>query len=520
MFDFFRQALDNITYATFFPTVIIVFLAFFYYYYIRVLQSERGTCEWISMRIATPNKLTVINDRYPLGKTDILPIIIIALVFMCFALFNLGETTPVDVMVEIDTPTEGRNHLNNLYFDEIYFVRTAVEHINHINAYEWTHPPLGKNIIAISILAFGESPFGWRLMGAISGVIMLLVMYIFIKNLFGKTPVALCGALLLGFDFMRLVQSRIGTIDTFAVLFILISYYFMYRYITTKPGALLRKSLLPLALSGLFYGLSFSVKWVGFYAGAGLLVIYCIRLVQLGVYYSNNDKRGFSSYLLKTLFYSTLFFVVIPAVVYYVNYIPYGLAWGIATGGEMILMPDFFRIFWSNQVSMFYYHSTLDAVHGGSSVWWQWLFNIKPILYVNNHVGDMRSTYGAFGNPVLYWGGLVAMIVMAIRVFTHRDGKALMILIGYLALLLPWVAVTRVVFAYHYLPSTLFLVLAVAHVFNTMLERNKKSRKLYVYGFTSVAGITFAIFYPMLAGMYLPHWYYSDLIKWLPSWPF
>ena len=43
-----------------------------------------------------------------------------------------------------------------------------------------------------------------------------------------------------------------------------------------------------------------------------------------------------------------------------------------------------------------------------------------------------------------------------------RDRTALFILVGYLAQLLPWVFVTRVVFEYHYFPSSVFLVLALA----------------------------------------------------------
>lgn len=511
----------NITITVIFPIAVIFFLMMFYIYYIRVLRPERGTTEWIEMKKdADERKLTFFSQRYPVEKSDALPIILIAAVFLIFAIFNLGSTTPVDVMAEIETPTDGRTHFDNLYFDEIYFVRTAVEHIESIHPYEWTHPPLGKNIIAASILIFGENPFGWRLIGSVCGVIMLLVMYILIKNMFGKTPVAVCGTLLLGFDFMRLVQSRIGTIDTYAVLFILLSYFFMYRYITTERDAPFGKSVLPLALSGLFFGLSFTVKWIGFYAGAGLLIIYVIRQVQLWHYYNLNKKPGFASYFFNTILFSFLFFVIVPALIYYVNYIPYGLARGMSIQGGMLWSADYFNMVWQNQESMFHYHSTLDATHGGSSFWWQWLFNIKPILYVNSYVEGMRASYAAFGNPVLYWGGLAAIIAVTIRIISYKDGKALFIVIGYLAQLLPWVAVTRVVFAYHYLPSTLFLVLAVAYIFNTIFEREKPGYKNYVYGFTAVTGAVFLIFYPALSGVYLPYWYYDVFIKWLPSWPF
>ncbi|MCL2662172.1 MAG: phospholipid carrier-dependent glycosyltransferase [Oscillospiraceae bacterium] len=462
-------------------------------------------------------------------KKDILPLTVITAVFLFLAVFNLGGTNSVDVTSEIARLTDpdirslspGSTHMNNMFFDEIYFVRTAVEHIKDIYPYEISHPPLGKELISASILLFGMSPLGWRLIGAVFGVIMVSIMYIFIKNMFGKTIVAACGALLLGFDFMRFVQTRIATIDTYAVLFILISFFFMYRYITTDVDAPFRKSLAPLALSGLFFGFSVASKWIGFYAGAGLLIIYIIRLSQLGVYYKNAEKAGFGLYLTKTLLYSVLFFVIIPVTIYYLSYIPYGTALGMDISQGMLWDSRFFRLIWQNQISMFRYHGWLEATHPFSSTWWQWIFNVRPILYVNSAgMDNTRATFGAFGNPVVWWGGFVAMIIMAIRVFTHRDSKALLILIGYLSQLLPWVAVTRIVFAYHYFPSALFLVLALAHIFNLLVEHRKRSGYKMIYAYTVLTGLVFAMFYPSLSGMYMPHWYYSTFVKWFVTWPF
>jgi len=509
----------GLTPATVFPFITGLFLLLFFAYYIKILRPLPGTTEWIKRDVQKAS-LTFLNRRHPMKSRDIAPLVIIITVFSILAVYNLGDSNPVNVMQEIESPSADRNHMNNMYFDEIYFVRTAVEHIESIIPYEISHPPLGKELIAASILFFGMSPFGWRLGGALLGVVILLIIYVFIKNMFGRTIIATCGTLLLGFDFMRFVQTRIATIDTFAVLFILLAFFFMYRHITTHPNAPFRKSVAPLALSGLFFGLSFATKWIGFYAGAGLLIIYTIRLFQLGFHYSHNKKHNFSGYLMKTLLCSLLFFVIIPAIIYYLTYIPYGTARGMALSRGMLWNPEFFRIVWNNQIVMYRYHSQLVAEHPFSSVWWQWIFNIRPILYVNGIQGDLRATFGSFGNPVVWWGGFIAIIMMAVRVFTHRDGKALFILFGYLSQLLPWVAVTRILFAYHYFPSTLFLVLALAHIFNTFIERLKKPGNMAAVGYTSASGLLFAIFYPSLSGMHMPNWYYSNILRWFYTWPF
>lgn len=68
------------------------------------------------------------------------------------------------------------SYLNSTYFDEIYHPRTAYEQLHYDefdSAYEWTHPPLGKTLMMIGIELFGMTPFGWRFMGTLMGVIML-----------------------------------------------------------------------------------------------------------------------------------------------------------------------------------------------------------------------------------------------------------------------------------------------------------------------------------------------------------
>ena len=82
-------------------------------------------------------------------------------------------------------------------------------------------------------------------MGALFGVLMLPILYLFLKNLFGKTPVAACGSALFAFDFMHLTQTRIATIDTYGVFFILLMYYFLYRYLALPAGTAFRRCACP-----------------------------------------------------------------------------------------------------------------------------------------------------------------------------------------------------------------------------------------------------------------------------------
>ena len=251
-------------------------------------------------------------------------------------------------------------YMNSSYFDEIYHPRTALEHLNNIYPYEVSHPPLGKLIISVGVMLFGMVPFGWRFMGTLFGVLMVPVLYIFLKNLFGRVSVALCGTALFTFDFMHLVQTRIATIDTYGVFFILASYYFMYRWLSVPAGKKLRHYILPLFLSGLFWGVGCASKWTVVYAGAGLALLWLLGMIfkagdwreaerdaRLAAPSAKVSKEvaealflettppwerpqvpSFAVHVWGTVFLSVIFFVLIPVCIYTVSYFPYALAKG------------------------------------------------------------------------------------------------------------------------------------------------------------------------------------------------
>lgn len=393
------------------------------------------------------------------------------------------------LLVDEQTAPGRSNYFNSSYFDEIYHVRTAWEHINSIFPYETSHPPLGKLIIAAGIKLFGMTPFGWRFSGTFFGVLMLPALYVFAKKLFGSARCAACTMLLMATDFMHYVQTRIATIDTYAVFFIILMYLFMYLFITEEKNKWL-------FWSGLFFGIGAASKWTCIYAGAGLAVIWALYWIE--------KKEGF----IKNALLCLVYFVLIPCVIYWLSYIPYAKALEIP-----VLSSTYTQKVLEMQGFMFSYHSKLVAEHPYSSHWYEWMLNIRPILYFMDYMPDgTRSTFGAYVNPVLCWGGLIAVLMLFY--FQIKDITARFILIGYLAQLIPWIFVTRLTFEYHYFPCTVFLALALGYVFTVYGEKKKH----YVYAFTLLSAVLFAFFYPTLSGAKVPAnvWYFH----WLPSWPF
>ena len=461
---------------------------------------------------------------------------------------------------------------NSSYFDEIYHPRTAQEHRLNMYPYEVSHPPLGKLIISLGIELFGLTPFGWRFMGTLFGVLMLPILYAFLKNMFGKTPVAVCGTILFAVDFMHLTQTRIATIDTYGVFFILAMYWFMYRWLSLPADIPLRKSVPSLFLCGLMWAIGVACKWTVIYGGVGLAVLWVIGMVLKYREWSPGQRPRYAPFFWGTAGLSVVFFIVLPLCVYTASYFPYALAMGNTAGswgmvqeslawpfeklpGYLETLPDymaqlaqsakegektsgiaftadaFFKqlpgdsanpvdIMLKNQHYMFTYHEGVHTPHPYSSKWFQWIVDARPILYFRDteHVPGSRALFCAFDNPVVSWAGLLCVLGTAIEIFRKKSARALFIILGYLSQLVPWMFIGRITFAYHYFPSMLFLVFAIAFAMDGMLERDKPYARTAVYGLTGLAAGLYAAFYPVLIGLYIPNWY-AKALQWLPSWP-
>ena len=473
---------------------------------------------------------------------------------------------------------------NSAYFDEIYHPRTALEHIQGIYPYENTHPPLGKLIIGLGVRMFGMTGFGWRFMGALFGTLMVPALYILIKNMFGKTPLAVCGTLLLCSEFMHLTQTRIATIDTYGVFFTLISYLFFYRWLTAsatpnKKGKT-SEGYGQLALSGIFWGIGCACKWTVIYAGAGLAFLYLIHMITRIRAWDPAEKGKMWAWLGKTLSLSVLCYVVIPLIIYTLSYIPYAQATGkLSVWGVIDEM-------WRNQSHMLGYHNGVHSTHPYSSRWYQWLVDARPILYYSKSLpGGMTERFAAFTNPLITWAGLLAILTcvakclkpmgaklallwsagagcalvcwlvgrvengdfdpalseqdltrrfvlmglcllvylgltafIALQTESRSSSRDVFISVGFAAQFLPWVFIARTTFAYHYFPSTLFLILAICCVFSDLMDRGK-GWKVPVYGFTGLSVGLYLLFYPALTGLTMSTWYSETFLKFLPSWP-
>lgn len=399
------------------------------------------------------------------------------------------------------------SYRNSTYFDEIYHGRTAYEHLHGMPVYETTHPPLGKVFIMLGAAVFGMTGFGWRVSGALFGAAMVPVMHLFVRRLTRSRLGAGVAAVLLALDGLRFSQSRIATIDVYGAFFILLAAYFMVWYCQSVLEKGVCKSILPMALAGIAFGLGAASKWTGLYAGAGLAVLYFGVLWQRW----KQKRTGFGRELSAAIAGGVLFFVMIPLGIYIAAYFPY---WWRESGFSL-------AEWWQCQLSMFSYHSQLASTHPFESRWYTWPFAIRPVWYYLGSTGEgLRASISGMASPLVAWVSTFAIgFVIWRQVSGRKSGAGGALLVLYLAQLLPWVLIARSTFFYHYFPSLLFAVASIGFMFAEWQKKQEKTAGKAAIVLLAAAFAVFVWFYPAVSGLTVPEGWIRSL-HWLNSWPF
>lgn len=266
----------------------------------------------------------------------------------------------------------------------------------------------------------------------------------------------------------------------------------MYRYV------LINRNTKTLILSGLFFALSICVKWTGFLAGLALALIYFTDFFK--------EKQS----LKRTLLQGTLFFVVLPLIIYTGIYLIYPNNQVAYTNNpkQIIVQTE----------KMYKYHSTLESDHYFSSPWYSWPISYKPVWYYEKEYSPVtKGTISTIGNIVIWWAGIIALLASLYIFIKKKDKNIYLLLISILSLWLPYIFIGRVMFLYHYFPVLPFLMLMVTAILKYLEE---KTNSLYIVPiYISLAVIFFIIYYPVISGLPVSK-HYVDTLKLFNSWYF
>ena len=362
---------------------------------------------------------------------------------------------------------------NKHVFDEVYHAFTAKEYaLGHKEAwewwtkpppgvaYEWTHPPLAKEIMAASMwVLHSQNSWAWRLPGSLLGITSVYLVYQLGIILLKNKKASLIAAFIFSIDGLNFVQSRTGMNDIYYVTFVLASLLLLLR----------KKHL----LSALLFGLALSSKWAAVY------FIFMVAFIL------------FKNHQLKKL----LYFFYIPVLIYLLSYLPF------------FLMGHNFNQFIQLQQQMWWYHTGLKATHAYSSPWWSWPLNLYPVWYFVDYQKNTIANIFASGNPAVFWLGSVSIILTGLQIIKKRMMNLIILLIGFLVFWLPWALSPRIMFLYHFSPSIPFLSLILGYQLNIEMDNQKNTRLVKIL--LTLMAVAFLILYPILTGIPIP----KELVK-------
>lgn len=419
-----------------------------------------------------------------------------------------------------------------LTFDEVYYVGFAADILQNQSFFD-AHPPLGKYLIALSIVGFQAfqrllgiadqnlatlmlDPMSYRWLNAGIGTLIPLLGGWLAWEWGRSYPqrrrqvFALLAALLISLDGLLLAESRLALLHV-ALLSLGL----------TGLAAWERSHHSPLPcfwrlLAGLALGTCANVKW----NGAGyLLALWCLE--------GYRHLRDRTQHLPHIRTRPWLWLGVLPCGAYILGWLPY-----LDLTGHTL---------WDIHKYLWQFHTQVAATHPYQSVWYTWPLMIRPIAYFyqglsgNEPLGigpptpepEMVIAVYGMDNPILIWLGTAAITLLLLRQVVRfrivRDPRFPLLsppkylIVTYLANWLPWTVIGRSTFFYHYLTSGLMSAMGLAWFMSQWLTGDRASWQWVGWGILGLILVGFGFWLPLWIGWPLP----LEAIQqrfWLPSW--
>ena len=429
------------------------------------------------------------------------------------------------------------------------------------------HPEVGKWIIGSAEQLFGMDPFGWRIASAVVGSLMVMVMVRLARRLTGSTLLGATAGLLLCFDGLQFVLSRLALLDIFMAFFMLCAVACLVA--DRDWGRMRMAELVPPGYqpgphgwgpvrgvrwrpwrlaAGVFFGLAIGSKWdpVFVLAAFGLLV----WAWDAGARRSLGVRHPWLRSALVDALPAFCYLVGVAFVVYVASWTgflihahafettlsntQYGQYWGDYVKhqptGFFPRAVQALRSLWHYHQEVFVFHTQgLDtATHVYQSTPQGWLILNRPVgvdaqLGIKPGVAGCDAPAGStclrqvilLGTPALWWGGVAALLYSVYAWIAKRDWRFGLAVVGVLVTWLPWIRYDqRPIFFYYAIAILPFTVIATTLCLGKLIGGPRASYQRRAWG-TVVAGTfvllviaNFAWFWPIYTDQLIstPHW--------------
>jgi dolichyl-phosphate-mannose--protein O-mannosyl transferase len=297
------------------------------------------------------------------------------------------------------------------------------------------------------------------------------------------------------------VLSRIAMLDVFMLAMTLVGYWAVAGAVRENETGRRR-----LALAGVAFGLAMAAKWNAVpLAVVPGIAFAAIRVRECGWRFLTTRRAAPVAGV--ALWEAAVWLGVVPLVTYWLTFIPtmFYAEDPVAPTGFVALTREMIRL--QNEVV---------KPHPYQSLWYQWLFDIRPIWYLYENADGAQRGVLMLGNPFTMLLGLAGMVWAGVHGFTERRRDALALFVLYLVALGTWVVSPKPVqFYYHYALPGCFLMGALALALGDMWSHGRRFVTLCVLA--ASVGL-FAWFWPILSAAPLADPQAFNRWMWLDSW--
>lgn len=405
---------------------------------------------------------------------------------------------------------------NAVLFDEKHYKGFAGHYFTR-TFYVDVHPPLANLLYAaVARLArvgpdalLGPTPVPvLRVLPAVCGTLIIPLGYVILRELDASRRVATLGALALLCENALLVDTRMTFVEPVLICAGLAA---VAAYVTAR-----RRSgggrLALIAICGVLAGLSLSAKWTGASA-LGVVLAACafdawrpprawrrpiaegalvaalaatVYVAVFAVHFAFMTRSGTGQAAMSFAFRRTL--IGEP------QYDP------AARMSLFAKLRDVHRVMRSGNRAL------EGTTHAASSPWYTWPIMKHPIGLWENTAEPGRIQYIILlGNPVVWWGGLAGAVLAVVLVARRKvppDQRFGLGLLGgaYLLNIVPFAAISRTMFIYHYLFAVVWLALLAAYAIGIQAGWNEGSDALFRFASTRSRRLYVAIVVLILVG--------------------
>jgi dolichyl-phosphate-mannose--protein O-mannosyl transferase len=433
------------------------------------------------------------------------------------------------------------------------------------------HPPIGKWLIGIGEWLFGiDNSFSWRFATAIAGTATVFLMILVGKRLMHSQVLGCVAGLLLAVDGEAIVMSRTGILDGFIGCFALLGFWFVLKD-RDQMKARLRERCMAVVGHGptgvpvyqsLRWGPKLGMRW--YLLGAGVALGLCTAVKWSGLYFiavfgilvaawdmadrkAAGIKYWWAAGFLKDATKAFCLIVLVAVAVYLASW----SGWFATSDGWDRQWADTHpahglgKLFPNALRSLLYYHSQayefhthLTTPHDYQSNPLLWLFQQRPTSFYWENVTKVLpaaeqkkcGSTGCFqaitslGNPIIWWAGILGLLVVLFFAVFWADRRAWAILAGYIGGYVPWLFfMKRTIFTFYTVAFVPFVVLAVVFALGVLIGPRGTSAKrrkvgLIVAGVVVVLAMAMAAFFwPIWTGetVHYNFWYAH---MWFNSW--